>query len=626
MTFLAPWYLLLAGAAVVPLLIHLLRRRIGVEVEFPAARYLARAEREHSRTLRLRNLLLMLLRVLAVLLVAAAASRPAIRGAAIAGGHAPTALAVLIDNSMSTGVVEDGAPLLEQLKRAARDAVANATADDRVYVVTADGGVRGGTPVALRAEIERVRPLAGGGNLPDALSRAVAAVRSSGLDERHVAVLTDGQRTAWIRPLDILGEKAAVLVWAPEKPAPRNGAVVMAEARPVRWTPRGAIALRMTGIDSSTYRISLGTRTLARGTVAAGEEALVRAAPAERGWIAGSVEIEPDELAADNVRHFALWIGPAPSVRVTAGAGGFARSAVDVLRASGQIAETEVKSVGMGGSGISIASADEASSMPALLAAPADPVRLGAANRALERLGIPWRFGPARRQTALVRGERLAGVSVAQRYALQAQGAAAAETLAVVGMEPWVVGGPGYVLVGSPLTPDASTLPVSAAFLPWLSDVLASRLHQDRGTVLAASPGQSVVRPSGVDGLEASDGARTALRDATFDAPAAAGTYFLIDGGRRVGALAVNAEAAESRLDRWPGRELGSRVASPPASRAGSTSEWVRLAFSGSPRRSLVLPLLVAAFVVLAAETLLSVSGRGPLDRVAVRRPAGHAS
>ena len=42
MGFLAPWFLLLGGAAIVPLLIHLLRRRIGMQVDFPAARYLAR--------------------------------------------------------------------------------------------------------------------------------------------------------------------------------------------------------------------------------------------------------------------------------------------------------------------------------------------------------------------------------------------------------------------------------------------------------------------------------------------------------------------------------------------------------------------------------------------------------
>src|SRR5213596_3387861 len=135
MSFLSPWFLALGGAALVPLLIHLLRRRIGIEVEFPAARYLARAEREHSRTLRMRNLLLMLLRMLAVLLIAIAAARPTTRTAG--AGHAPTALAIVIDNSMSTSVIEGGTPLLEQFKRMARDAIATATLDDRLWLVTA---------------------------------------------------------------------------------------------------------------------------------------------------------------------------------------------------------------------------------------------------------------------------------------------------------------------------------------------------------------------------------------------------------------------------------------------------------------------------------------------------------
>ena len=60
--FLSPAWLLAGLAAAVPLFIHLMRRRIGTRIEFPAVRYLARAEREHSRKLRLKNLLLMLLR------------------------------------------------------------------------------------------------------------------------------------------------------------------------------------------------------------------------------------------------------------------------------------------------------------------------------------------------------------------------------------------------------------------------------------------------------------------------------------------------------------------------------------------------------------------------------------
>src|SRR5881275_1849587 len=92
MSFLAPLYLLLAGAIAVSLLIHLMRRRIGARVEFPAARYLERAEKEHSRTLRIRNLLLMFLRVLALIAIAAAAAHPVARW--LGAGHAPTAIAI----------------------------------------------------------------------------------------------------------------------------------------------------------------------------------------------------------------------------------------------------------------------------------------------------------------------------------------------------------------------------------------------------------------------------------------------------------------------------------------------------------------------------------------------------
>src|SRR5687767_149056 len=75
-SFLAPIWLVLTAAVAVPLFLHLLRRRIEIRREFPAARYLLRAEKENVRRLKLRNMLLMLLRTLALLFLALAAARP----------------------------------------------------------------------------------------------------------------------------------------------------------------------------------------------------------------------------------------------------------------------------------------------------------------------------------------------------------------------------------------------------------------------------------------------------------------------------------------------------------------------------------------------------------------------
>jgi hypothetical protein len=593
-SFLAPWFLLLGAAVSVPLLIHLLRRRIGLQVEFPAARYLARAERDHSRTLRMRNLLLMLLRVAAVLLLTLAAARPTAR--LTGAGHAPTALAVVLDNSMSTSVVEDGAPLLARMKDMAGAALSAATPEDRVWLVTADGSVHGGGVSSLLNELARIKPLAGAGSPRDAVARAVASAEASGFDAKRVVVLTDGQRTAWTQPVQIRGN-VPVLVWAPARPAPPNRAVLSAEARPTRWTPRGVVATRAQSTDSSTYRMALGERTLARGTIAPGDEALVRAAPAERGWMAGTIEIEPDELVADNARHFALWIGPAPAVTVMPGAGPFARNAIDVLRTTERVVD---------GSGIQVAAADEATTLPAMLFPPSDAVKLGAANRSLERLGIPWRFGTPGRETSIAHGEQMQRVTVMSRYQLVPRGAPDGETLAVVGRDPWIVAGPGYVLSGSPLSPAATSLPVSAAFLPWLADVVASRLNAEPGTVRAATPGQRVAKPAGVDAIESASGNRTAIPGSSFDAPLTTGVYFFVRGTRRVGALVVNPEVEESRLDRWPLAELGARVADADVRVVSDRDVWVRETFAGVSRRSLVVPLLVALLLVLAAESVVA--------------------
>lgn len=591
MTFLAPLYLLLGGAVAVPLLIHLLRRRIGLRVEFPAARYLLRAERENSRTLKIRNLLLMLLRILALLAIVVAAARPVARW--LGAGHAPTAVAIVMDNSLSSSAVVNGRPLLDQFKAMARDVIASATTADRLWLVTIDGHVRGGTPSVLRDEINRLEPIAGAGEPATALTRAATVIRGAGLDARQVALLTDGQRSEWDKPSSI-GD-AQLLVYAPSGPPPSNRAVTLAEARPIRWTPRGTVAARIQSRDSATYRVSLNGRTFARGSAAPNEEVIVRAAPPERGWVAGTVEIEADELAADNVRYFATWIGAAPGVAVAPAVGPFVKDAIDVLRGSERVTE---------GRDIAIVGGDEVTSLPALIAAPTDPVKVGTANRALERLGIPWRFGARRTGESSVRGTGFDGVTTAARYDLVAQAGAVAETLAVVGRDAWIVAGPRYVLIGSPLSPDATNFPVRASFVPWLGTVLTERLVGEPGQVIAAAPGAQLPRPRWADAMEGATGQRTPLSE-TLDVPVRAGTYFLTRGDRRVGAVVVNAPPTESVLDRYSTNELRARLQASRTLVTNDPSTWEATAFRGASRRSLIEPALLLALLMLVVEAIV---------------------
>jgi len=589
--FLAPFYLLLGGAVAVPLLLHLLRRRIGARLDFPAARYLLRAEKEHSRTLRIRNLLLMMLRIAALLAITVAAARPVARW--LGAGHGPTALTIVVDNSLSSSVVVNGRPLLDQFKGMAKDVLSNATPADRLWLVTIDGHVRGGTPAVLRDEVNRLEAIAGAGDPTTALARAASVVRGAGLEARQVALLTDGQRSEWQRTPSIAD--AQVLVYVPNTRPPANRAVTLAEARPTRWTPRGSVAARFLSHDSTTYRITLNGRTFARGTAAPNEEVVVHASPPERGWLAGTVELEPDELAGDNVRNFAVWIGPVPGASAMPSAGPFVKSALDVLRSSERVVD---------GHDIAVTGGDELSTLPALITPPVDPVRLGAANRALERAGIPWRFGTRRAGDASVRGPGFEGVSTAVRYDLVAQTGAVAETLAVVGRDAWVVAGPRYVLVGSPLMADATNFPVRASFVPWLGSVLTERLVGEPGQVLEAEPGARIPRPRWADGMETVDGQRSAISD-VIEAPSHAGTYFLTRNGRRVGALVVNGSPAESQLEQFTTSDLSQRLHAARTLVAPDAGAWSSMAFRGAARRSLLEPALLIALILLTVEAIM---------------------
>lgn len=589
MTLLAPFALLLGLAAAVPLWLHLRRRKVEMRIEFPAVRYLLRAERDHARELKVRNVLLMTLRVAVVLLLALAAAQPLARLGF--GGHGPTALALVLDNSMSTGAVVEGRTVLAGLKDATGDVLRNARAGDRLWLVTADGVVIGGGVSALRDAIQRTVPLAGAGDLPAATRTAAALASGAGLSSGRVVVITDGQATAW--PAQLPKSAVPVVVYAPNTPPPANRAVTGTVADPPHWAPRGALRATVLAREPVTWRAALGSETLARGTVAGGGTIEVRAAPAVHGWTAGVIELPPDELRADDVRPFALHVGPAPSVVVDPSAGPFARTAVAALAADGRVRE---------GSGVRMASAEAATRGAALLFAPSEPARVALANRALERAGIPWRFGLRNAGPVVMHGDGLDGASALRFYALERTGTVPSDTLVRVGGAPAIVAGDGWVLTAFALDPADSDLPLRASFLPWLDRTIARRLAADAGPVLDAAPLEWVTRPVWATGLEAPSGGVQVLQGTKFRAPSVAGVYFLRRGSERGGAVVVAPSAQESDLTRERAAAIAARFGAGSATGVDNVSRLASRAWTGSASRPVIVALLLAVLLLIAIE------------------------
>ncbi len=593
MSLLAPLALLLGLAAAVPLWLHLRRRKVDMRIDFPAVRYLLRAEQEHARELKVRNVLLMLLRVAIVLLIALAAARPLARlGVA---GHGPTGLVLVLDNSMSTGAVVDGRSVLAALQEVAHGVLGAARTSDRVWLVTADGAVTGGSASVVGAAVDRAAPLAGAGNLAAAVRTGAALASGAALPSARVVVVTDGQATAW--PAQLAAPAAPVLIYAPTTPPPANRAVTRVVTDPPHWAPRGTLRATVLTHSVVTWRAALGSSTLARGTVAPGGTIEAGATPAAHGWTAGIVELPPDELRGDDARPFAVHVGDAPAAHADAAAGAFARTAIAALAADGRVKD---------GGGVAITSADNLLALPALIVAPADPVRVALANRALERARIPWRLGERRAGPVQLRGDGLDGATAQRFYELQRQGDAPGDTLVRAGAEPLVVAGDGWVLMAVSLDPADADLPLRASFLPWLDRTIARRLATDAGPVYDVAPSSSLVRPSWATGLELNDGVVQPLQGARFRVPAATGVYFLRRGGERAGAVVVAPEPAESVLDRVPATAIAARFGGRATQGIGDPALLAARAWSDTSPRPLIVGLLVGALLLLAAETWVS--------------------
>ena len=659
MAFLAPFFLTLATLVGVPVLVHLLRRKVGRTVDFPAVRYLTRMEQEHSRELKLRHRLLLLLRVLAVLALALAAARPIARFAGL--GHAPISLAIVLDNSMSTGIVGGERTVFDSLRVDVRGLLDDLSNDDRAWIVTADGRVIGGGVPALQQALATLSPLGGRGDLAAATRRAIGLARSGAPRAPVVAVVSDGQRNAFQADTVIDAGAVPVVLLAHGAGAVRNRAVLAATANPARWTPSGAVQFAISAPDSSDWRLLLDGRTVARGAVSgapvnAPVRITQRLASNSSGWVRGKVEVDADALRADDARWFAVRVAPPPTVSTRPEGGAFLTAALATL-----VEEKRLERGAEGGArSVTVAGADAAGvRLPVLLTAPQDPVRIGDANRTLARLGIPWRFGAIARNLVLARAVSangapvdttssaarvFEGTPVRLRYPLvyspggrpadspgdsAAQAATAlaatalaatalaatavvADTLATAGGSAWAVAGDGYVLIASPLEPDATDLPLRGAFVPWLLEALSRRLGED-GRVIDAVPGQRLAGLRSVTGLEGPDGKVVGTNGDRLTVPNESGVYFLRRQSARIGALVVNPEPEESDVvgkgqaaNDSAAAIMRAQVSGRDVTSAASASAWRRLVFDRAAGHGLLLPLVALALAALLAEAWLA--------------------
>jgi hypothetical protein len=627
---LSPFFLLAGLAIGVPLFLHLFQRQEVRRVSFPALRYLERTEREHARRIRLRQLLLMLTRVAVVLALVGAGARLFLRGTGAA--HPPTAVVLILDNSMSSGLVLGEARALDRLRTIALQTLDAATRDDVIWVLRAGEpwlpAVPGG-PDEARQTVLETTVSAGAGNLSQSLGRASELLGTSALEAHEIHLVSDLQRTAFDTRVSAPAMDIPVVVWSPRDPADPNRAltsVLVGGGLPPLEGQRTQVTVASAeDPDGDTVpipvRVVVDEVVRGAGDLPPGASLSLPLPSTPSGWVQGYVDADPDDLRADDRRFFVFRARPAPSVSVVGDPGVFMAEAISVLESAGRTTPSAVSVADavISGSGEGLTSVG--SGKAALVVPPEDPTRLPALNRRLAEAGIPWRLERREeRGEADVDGadlpEPLTGIRARMWYRLVLSGdpPAPTRTLGVVVGDPWLVSGTDasgrrYLLLASPLDPGSSTLPVSAQMVRFV-DWVVSEWAAAGGGPVERSAGQALTAPGGAERVRLPSGAELPIDGARrVLATGEVGFYTFSAGDSTVAVEAVNPPARESDLRRLEDAVMDVRIGSN-TTRVRGDGAWARSIFQERQGPELWSLLLAMALALLVVESALAATGR----------------
>jgi hypothetical protein len=360
LSFLAPAFLLGLAALAVPILVHLTQRQRKDVVEFPSLMFLERIPYRSVRRQRIRHWLLFLIRCLAIVLLAAAFSRPFLDrpDPPLALGATAREVVILVDRSYSMGYGERWA----EAGAAVRRVVGELGPEDRATLIAFDEAAVEVVP----ATTDRGRILAALDTLAvgsrttryaPALQLAGRILAASQRPRREAVLVSDLQRRGWgaaegaklpagaaLVPVvvgagDDAGNAMVAAVTFRREPDGRAERVT-ATARVVNGGDSPvhglAVALELEGREVQSRRVDVE----ARGAASVVFDPFILAG----GGTWGTVRIARDALPADDAHHFTLAPGQAIPVLILEGpepgASLYLRQALSIGEATGFRVET----------------------------------------------------------------------------------------------------------------------------------------------------------------------------------------------------------------------------------------------------------------------------------------------
>lgn len=207
MTFGAPMMLLALLGVAVPIAIHLINRQRAVRVRFPALEFLLKSNQKLARRLKIKQVMLLAMRISIFLLIPIAMARPSMDCSGGAeerpDGRLPASVVLVIDDSSSMSAPWEGSTRYDVAVAEALDAVRNLRSWDQVAVVFAGASAVYAVPSFTddRSEVldalREHQPRFGAGSLRAALADARDLQATSRLPARRTVVWSDRAAHSW---------------------------------------------------------------------------------------------------------------------------------------------------------------------------------------------------------------------------------------------------------------------------------------------------------------------------------------------------------------------------------------------------------------------------------------------
>lgn len=137
MTFLNPLVLFGLIAASIPIIIHLLNLRRLKVVEFSSIQFLKEMQKNKMRRIKIKQLLLLILRTLAIVFLVLSFSRPTLKNVNLAGlgSEVKNTMVIFIDDTPSMSVVDKNGEYLSQAKKIAMRILEMSEEGDEIYLI-----------------------------------------------------------------------------------------------------------------------------------------------------------------------------------------------------------------------------------------------------------------------------------------------------------------------------------------------------------------------------------------------------------------------------------------------------------------------------------------------------------